>query len=187
MGFEEDRSANLGLGTRGLCHPPDLRSDLIHRPGVKTSLREGWCLDPPESLTLIRSLKSYSLVRPRWPLPRPDRRRKHSARRGEGWPPWATAVGGSSLTVPSTALRLLGRERLLRAGGARLRWVERHHFEGRTSYHQLTRWLAPARYPVWTSPTGTFIFCSLSARLAHSAHGHSAQGHSRCSTSYPTR
>ena len=25
--------------------------------------------------------------------------------------PWATAAGGSSLTVPSTALRLLGRER----------------------------------------------------------------------------
>jgi transposase len=34
---------------RGLCHPPFLRPDLIRRPGVGTSLREGWCPDPPES------------------------------------------------------------------------------------------------------------------------------------------
>ena len=27
-----------------------LRSDLIHRPGEGTSLREGWCRDPPENL-----------------------------------------------------------------------------------------------------------------------------------------
>jgi transposase InsO family protein len=47
MGFEEDRSANLRA--RGLCHPVFLRPDLIHRPGVGTSLREGWCPDPPES------------------------------------------------------------------------------------------------------------------------------------------
>src|SRR5258707_13804487 len=47
MGFEEDRSANLR--ERGLMPRPGWRPDLIHRPGVGTSLREGWCHDRPES------------------------------------------------------------------------------------------------------------------------------------------
>src|SRR5579864_1769345 len=42
-----------------------IRSDLIHRPGEGTSLREGWCHDPPESRSIAPSFKSYSFVRVR--------------------------------------------------------------------------------------------------------------------------
>src|SRR3979490_2844515 len=51
MGFEEDRSANLR--ERGLMPRPAWRPDLIHRPGVGTSLRGGWCHDPPESPSMV--------------------------------------------------------------------------------------------------------------------------------------
>src|SRR5262249_9029229 len=47
MGFAEDRSANLRM--RALVAHPAWRPDLIHRPGEGTSLREGWCRDPPEN------------------------------------------------------------------------------------------------------------------------------------------
>jgi hypothetical protein len=47
MGFDEDRSANLRLRGRDATGP-GWRPDLIHRPGVGTSLRDGWCRGPPE-------------------------------------------------------------------------------------------------------------------------------------------
>ena len=36
---------------------PALRPDLIHRPGDGTSLREGWCRDPPETSELLLSCR----------------------------------------------------------------------------------------------------------------------------------
>src|SRR5262249_2775230 len=54
-----------------------------------------------------------------WPFLRPNLRRK-AERRAQApsrMAPCATAAGGSSLTVPSTALRWLGRERRKPAGG----------------------------------------------------------------------
>src|SRR5271169_438901 len=50
MVFGEDRSTNL---RRVVVSQRDgLRSDLIHRPGEGTSLREGWCRDLPEKSEL---------------------------------------------------------------------------------------------------------------------------------------
>src|ERR1700681_1487248 len=83
---------------------PALRPDLIHRPGVGTSLREGWCHDPPESPSILSpSLKSHSFVRPRRPFLRPDLRsaerraqtpsRIASCALGEGGPPARAARG----------------------------------------------------------------------------------------------
>jgi hypothetical protein len=51
MVFGEDRSTNL---RRVVVSQRDgLQSDLIHRPGEGTSLREGWCRDLPENSELF--------------------------------------------------------------------------------------------------------------------------------------
>src|SRR3954466_15174837 len=57
MGFDEDRSAN-SVSVVVMPHPA-WRPDLIHRPGVGTSLRDGWCRGPPEN---CRSLLVYAVA-----------------------------------------------------------------------------------------------------------------------------
>src|ERR1700758_4501311 len=99
MRSDEDRSANLRSAWLGPT--PGLRPDLIHRPGVGTSLREGWCHDLPK-VRGFSFVESYSFVRPRRPFLRPDLRRAGAPRGGavkdgllSAWRRRATAAGGA--------------------------------------------------------------------------------------------
>ena len=91
-----------------------MRPDLIHRPGVGTSLREGWCHDPPESPVSSPSwsclacfLSPIPLFDRDGPFLRPDLTSAHAPRAGtvkDGRRPPPEAARNASFTVPSTAL-----------------------------------------------------------------------------------
>ena len=63
MGLDEDEA---GQSNCAWSLPPRSipRSDLVHRPGEGTSLREGWCCDPPENCYLVSSYAATGLRAP---------------------------------------------------------------------------------------------------------------------------
>src|SRR5262245_24027269 len=112
MGFE--RIGRPIYDERGLEPRPGWRPDLIHRPGVGTSLWDGWCLARPKAVLSCSLLLVLFLCSTARPFLRPDRglaqRRAQAPSRMAARPPPEAAR--SVLDGAEHGARLVGLRRL---------------------------------------------------------------------------